>query len=80
MDATQAARMRPANASSIRDMEVVMSVGSVSGSQSPIAELTRLAVAAHTAKQAERASSPAVQALQLDNVKAIAAGSLDTYA
>ncbi|GAA1804385.1 hypothetical protein HC028_04135 [Planosporangium flavigriseum] len=57
-----------------------MNVGSAS-SQSPIAELTRLAVAARTAKHAEQqATSPAVQALQLENVKAIAAGKIDTYA
>jgi hypothetical protein len=74
------ARMRPADASSTHDMEVVMSVGSVSGSQSPIAILTHLAVAAQTAKQAQQASSPAVQAMELRNVKAIATGTVDTYA
>src|SRR4051812_42647119 len=74
------ARMRPADASSIRDMEVVMSVGSVSGSQSPIAILTRLAVAAQTAKQPQQAASPAVEAMTLRSVKAIASGTVDTYA
>jgi hypothetical protein len=72
--------MRPADASFTHEMEVVMSVGSVSGGLDPIAILTRLAVAAQTAKQAQQASSPAVEAMALRSVKAIASGKVDTYA
>lgn len=60
-----------------------MDVGSVSGSLSPTAILTRLAVAAQTSRQAQQAvqsASPAVEAMELKNVQATATGSLDTYA
>jgi hypothetical protein len=73
-------RTRPVEASSTHDMEVVMSVGSVSGSQSQIADLTRLAMAVQLAKGAQQAASPAVQAIEQQSIKAVAAGKLDTYA
>ncbi len=57
-----------------------MNVGSLSGGSSSVADLTRLAVAAQTARQPQQQSSIPVEAMQLRNVRAIAAGSLDTYA
>jgi hypothetical protein len=57
-----------------------MNVGSASGGSSSVAELTRLAVAAQTARQSQQESSVPVEAMQLRNVRALAAGSLDTYA
>jgi hypothetical protein len=62
-------------------MEVPMDVGSASGSPSVVESLTRLAVAAQTARQTQQASSSvAVQALQLRNVTSVATGTIDTYA
>ena len=57
-----------------------MNVGSVSGGQSSVESLTRLAVAAQAATQTQQASSVAVQALELQNLASIATGKLDTYA
>ena len=58
-----------------------MDVGSVSGGPSLVESLTRLAVAAQTARQTQQTSSSvAVQALQLQNVTSVATGRLDTYA
>ena len=65
----------------IHDTEVTMNVGSVSGGPSLVESLTRLAVAAQTARQTQQTSSSvAVQALQLQNVTSVATGRLDTYA
>ena len=58
-----------------------MNVGSASTSAASVAQLTRLAVASQAAKRPEQQqSSVAVEAMQLQNVRALAAGSLDTYA
>jgi len=57
-----------------------MNVGSVSTGSSSIADLTRLAVAAQAARQPQPEASLPVEAMQLRNVRALAAGSLDTYA
>ena len=57
-----------------------MSIGAVCGGSSPIADLTRLAVAALSAQRIPEATSVAVQALDLGGVQAVAEGRLDTYA
>jgi len=56
-----------------------VNVGSVSGGPSLVESLTRLAVAAQTARQTQQASV-AVQALQMQDVTSVATGRLDTYA
>lgn len=63
-----------------RDTEVAVNVGPVSGGSSSAADLTRLVVAAQTARQPQPQTSVAVEALELRNVKAVASGTLDTYA
>ena len=57
-----------------------MNVGPVSGGSSSAADLTRLVVAAQTARQPQPETSVAVEAIELRNIKAVASGTLDTYA
>jgi hypothetical protein len=59
---------------------VAVNVGPVSGGSSSAVDLTRLVVAAQTARQPQPQTSVAVEAIELRNIKAVASGTLDTYA
>jgi hypothetical protein len=59
-----------------------VNLGSVSSGAYSVADLTRLVVAAQTAKKPEQGTSDDVDAtaMQLQNERAVASGRLDTYA